>query len=133
LLDLAAGKCRKLAQNSFGPMGTFAWSPDGRWLAFQQSANRHQYYIAIASTETDEIHPVTEPLFADFAPSFDPEGRYLYFLSDRVLNPVYDEVQFELSFPRAVLPCLVTLKKDTPSPFLEAAPDEPGNSAKDKE
>ncbi len=124
LVDLTAGTSRKLAQNSYGPMGTFAWSPDGRWLAFQQSANRKQYYIAIANIETGEIHPVTEPLFVDYAPSFDPDGRYLYFLSQRVLNPVYDTVQFELSFPKTALPCLVTLRKDTPSPFLEAASEE---------
>ena len=133
LLDLGAGTSRKLAANAHGPMGAFAWSPDGRWLAFQQSISRDRSYIAVASVETGEIRAVTEPLFGDFAPSFDPEGRYLYFLSDRVLNPVYDAVQFELSFPKAVLPCLVTLRKDTPSPFLEAATDEPEAGPKDKD
>jgi tricorn protease len=43
LLNLAAGTSRKLATNRHSPMGTFAWSPDGRWLAFQESQNRHQY------------------------------------------------------------------------------------------
>ena len=117
-------------------MGIFAWSPDGRWLAFQQSQSRDQSTIAIASVETGEIRAVTEPLFTDYAPSFDPDGRYLYFLSNRVLNPVYDAVQFELSFPKAVLPYLVTLRKDTPSPFLETATDEKdngGGEGKDKE
>ena len=133
LLDLGTGASRKLAANAHGPMGIFAWSPDGRWLAFQQSISRDRSCIAVASIETGEIRAVTEPLFGDFAPSFDPEGRYLYFLSDRVLNPVYDAVQFELSFPKAVLPCLVTLRKDTPSPFLEAATDEPEAGPKDKD
>jgi tricorn protease len=133
LLDLAAGTSRKLARSSYGPMSTFSWSPDGRWLALQQSASRHQFYIAIANVETGEVLPVTEPLFADSSPSFDPEGQYLYFLSDRVLNPVYDELQFELSFPKAALPCLVTLRKDTPSPFLEAASDDPDCGGKDKD
>jgi len=133
LLDLAAGTSRKLAVNPYGTMGTFAWSPDGRWLAFQQCASRDQSTIAIAGVETGEIHAVTEPHFVDYAPSFDPEGRFLYFLSNRMLNPVYDAVQFELSFPKAVLPCLVTLRKDTPSPFLEAATDEKDDNGKDKD
>ncbi len=136
LLDLATGAGRKLAANPYGVMGIFAWSPDGRWLAFQQSQSRDQSTIAIASVETGEIRAVTEPLFTDYAPSFDPDGRYLYFLSNRVLNPVYDAVQFELSFPKAVLPYLVTLRKDTPSPFLETATDEKdngGGEGKDKE
>ena len=42
---------------------------------------------------------VTQPEFRDFSPSFDPAGRYLYFLSLRTFDPVYDSVQFELSFP----------------------------------
>ena len=44
---------------------------------------------------------VTRPEFHDVAPSFDPEGRYLYFLSYRVFDPVYDTLFFELGFPRA--------------------------------
>jgi tricorn protease len=133
LLGLELGSSRKLATNPYGPMGSFAWSPDGRWLAFQQSENRHQYSLAIASVETGEVHTVTGPLFADYAPNFDPEGRYLYFLSDRKLNPVYDAVQFELSFPKTALPCLVTLRKDIPSPFLEAALDDKDGGTQDKD
>ncbi len=133
LLDLASGDARKLATDPYGPMGSFAWSPDGRWLAFQKSESRSQSCIAIASVESDEIRAVTEPLFADYAPSFDPDGRYLYFLSYRTLNPAYDALQWELSFPKAALPCLVTLKKDTPSPFLETASDDKDDGAKDKE
>src|SRR6185503_6305229 len=56
--------------------------------------------------------------FYDVAPSFDPEGRYLYFLSYRVFDPVYDSLFFELGFPRAMRPHLVTLKADEASPFV---------------
>ena len=44
---------------------------------------------------------VTQPEFRDYSPSFDPDGRYLYFLSLRTFDPVYDSVQFELSASRA--------------------------------
>jgi tricorn protease len=131
LLDVAAGTSRKLAVNPYGIMGPFSWSPDGRWLAFQRSESRDQSIIAIANVETGDIHAVTEPQFVDNSPSFDLKGRFLYFLSNRMLNPVYDAVQFELSFPKAVLPCLVTLK-NIPSPFLEAASDEKDDNGGDK-
>jgi tricorn protease len=133
LLDLATGDARKLAKNPYGSMGSFAWSPDGQWLAFQQSKSPSQSCIALAHVETGEIRAVTEPLFSDYAPSFDPDGRYLYFLSSRALVPVRDVVQFEMSFPKVALPCLVTLRKDAPSPFLEAAGDDKDNGAKDKD
>jgi tricorn protease len=67
---------------------------------------------------TAEIHPLTEPVLRDVAPAFDPEGKYIYFLSYRYFDPVYDNLHFDLNFPRGVKPYLITLQKDTPSPFV---------------
>jgi tricorn protease len=53
----------------------------------------------------------------DVSPFFDPEGDYLYFLSYREFDPVYDSLQFDLGFPRGCRPYLVTLRKDVPPPF----------------
>ena len=59
---------------------------------------------------------VTEPAFRDYSPAFDPRGKYLYFLSVRTFDPVYDSVQFELSFPRAARPYLIALQADGAPP-----------------
>ena len=77
LVDLETGAGQKLATDGHRIMGAFAWSPDGRWLAFPLSESSRRRRICIANVATTEIHAVTEPLFEDFAPSFDPEGRYL--------------------------------------------------------
>ena len=53
-----------------------------------------------------------QPEFRDYSPAFDPDGKYLYFLSLRTFDPVYDNVQFELSFPRAARPYLIALQAD---------------------
>src|SRR5205807_2482472 len=55
---------------------------------------------------------------------------YLYFLGYRILNPVYDQLQFDLSLPRAVKPYAITLQRDLRSPFMPE-PKAPGD--KDKE
>jgi tricorn protease len=65
----------------------------------------------------------TQPEFRDYAPAFDPEGKYLYFLSLRTYDPVYDAVQFELSFPRAARPYLIALQAGGPAPFEPAPAD----------
>src|SRR6185295_17917849 len=59
----------------------------------------------------------TDPEFRDYSPVFDAEGKYLYFLSVRTFDPVYDAVQFELSFPRAARPYLIALRADEKAPF----------------
>src|SRR4029079_18655794 len=64
---------------------------------------------------------VTSGEFRDYAPAFDPDGKYLYFLSARTFDPVYDNIHFDLSFPRASRPYLVALQAGGPPPF-EAEP-----------
>ncbi len=74
------------------------------------------------------------PSSATTRPSFDPAGRYLYFLSLRTFDPVYDSVQFELSFPRAARPYLIALQAGGRPPFEPApkglAADDPARDAR---
>ncbi|MEQ1877862.1 MAG: PDZ domain-containing protein, partial [Bdellovibrionia bacterium] len=125
LIDLKTKKSKSVARSLHNVVDAFNWSPDGRWVAFGVSETWNRDAICIADSETFEFKKVSEPMFKDFHPSFDPGGKYLYFLSQRELNPVYDEIQHELSFPKVTLPCLVTLQKETVSPFLTKAPTDP--------
>ncbi len=96
-----------------------AWSPDGVWLAFNHADTPETSFLMIGNVETGEKHQVTDPLLQDIAPAFDPDGKYLYFLSYREFDPVYDNLHFDLSFPRGVRPYLITLRKDIPNPFIQ--------------
>jgi tricorn protease len=60
---------------------------------------------------------VTRPVRADFAPVFDPDGAFLYFIGAREFNPVYDKIHFNLGFPKGMRPYLVTLRKNVTTPF----------------
>jgi tricorn protease len=61
---------------------------------------------------------VTDPILHDTRPAFDPDGRYLYFLSAREFDPVADKLHFDWSFPKGVRPYLVTLQRELRSPFI---------------
>ncbi len=41
-----------------------------------------------------EVFTITSPVLHDVSPAFDPQGKYLYFLSHREFNPVYDGLHF---------------------------------------
>jgi len=133
-IDLEAATSRVLDRSDYGPIRGVAWSPDGRWLAYGFSFSNQQTAIKLCNLETGETHFVTEPVLEDVSPSFDPDGKYLYFLGYRILNPVYDNLQFDLSFPRGVKPYLITLQRDLRSPFIPEpkAPDEK-DKGKEKE
>jgi tricorn protease len=95
-----------------------AWSPDGRWLAYAYRTSQRTTAIKLAEVETGRTWLATRPVLHDRRPAFDPEGRYLYFIGHRHLDPVYDSLQFDLGFPLGSRPYAVTLRADTPAPFL---------------
>ena len=76
---------------------------------------------------------VTRPILHDVAPSFDPDGNYLYFLSYREFNPVYDNLHFDLGFPWGMRPYLILLRKDLPNPFIPWPETEAGFEEEEEE
>jgi tricorn protease-like protein len=115
--DLAGGSIAVIDRSESARTESVAWSPDGAWLAYPFWTSSRHCAIKLYEIATGRATLVTTPEFRDYAPAFDPAGRYLYFLSVRTFDPVYDNVQFELSFPRAARPYLIALQADAPPPF----------------
>jgi tricorn protease len=115
--DLESGALQIVDRSDAGRTEDFAWSPDGAWLAYAFWTTPRHCAIKLLDVAKRTSTLVTQPEFRDYAPAFDPDGRYLYFLSARTFDPVYDAVQFELSFPRATRPYLIALQADAPPPF----------------
>ncbi|MCU0952357.1 MAG: PDZ domain-containing protein, partial [Burkholderiaceae bacterium] len=118
--DVASGTLHTIDRSDHARTESLAWSPDGAWLAYPFWTSARQCAIKLAEVAAGTTALVTTPEFRDYAPAFDPAGRWLYFLSVRTFDPVYDNVQFELSFPRASRPYLIALQADAPPPFEPA-------------
>ena len=118
LVDLTKEKAKKIDQSKFAPIVGFDWSPDGRWVAYSFTINRRETLIKIYNTKTGKKYEVTEPILHDVNPVFDPNGKYLYFLSCRIFNPIHDNMHFDLNFPKGMKPYAIMLRRDLPSPFL---------------
>lgn len=117
-INIDTGDMRLIAKSKFQRIGGFSWSPDGKFIAYGFAFSPEKSAIEIYDVEKNKSHRVTTPVLIDEQPCFEPEGKYLYFLSKRIFNPVYDDVHFDLNFPRATKPYLITLQKDLASPFL---------------
>ena len=118
LVSVESGQSRVLDESVFGRPAGPTWSPDGKWVAYSFPARGKTSQVKLADIGGDGPVAVTDALFRDICPSFDPTGKYLYFLSWRTFDPVYDSLFFDLGFPRGARPYLVTLQADLPSPFL---------------
>ncbi len=124
---------RKLADESaFGRIEGPAWSPDGKWVAYSYPASAQTRNIKLGDVDGGTTFSVTSPEYRDSCPSFDPTGTYLYFLSQRTFDPVYDSLFFDLGFPLGAKPYLVTLQSSTASPFVvRPDPEQPPASHHD--
>ncbi|MBV8600490.1 MAG: PDZ domain-containing protein, partial [Candidatus Eremiobacteraeota bacterium] len=119
VIDASPGSTpRKLDESPGERISRLAFSPDGRYLAYAWSPAHDVSIVRICKVKSGQTNDVTSPLRIDTMPVWDPEGNYLYFLSTRDFNPVYDALQFDLSFPQAMRPFAVALRKDVRSPFV---------------
>lgn len=121
LVDLEQKSAQTIDRSLFGGIQGYDWSPDGAWVAYGFRATQYTTELRLWNRATGEKHTITHPVLNDTDPAFDPEGKYLYFLGQRELNPVYDNLHFDLGFPKGVRPYLITLQKETLSPFIPVA------------
>lgn len=117
-VSTADGTIRELESNPSGDPTGLSFSPDSQWLAYSApESSRELRSIRLAEVATGAVTAVTSQRFEDTSPTFSADGKYLTFLSARTFDPVYDAHAFDLAFPLATRPYLVTLAADTPSPF----------------
>lgn len=108
----------------------FNWSRDSKWVCYGNRGEHHRGYIAVYSIKEKASTIITENDFNDHHPVFSPCGNYIYFLSNRIFNPVYDSVYFDLNFPRSTKPFCIILNKNAENPFLPK-PLTPGDEEPD--
>ena len=117
LVEHETGAVREVATSEHGDASGLVFSPDSGWLAWSHPGPEPLRQLKIANTATLAVADATPLRFNDFAPAFTTDGKHLAFLSERAFDPVYDAHVFDLSFPNACRPHLITLAADTPSPF----------------
>jgi tricorn protease len=110
------------------------WSPDSRWIAYDKDLKGRGSAIFLYDVAAARVHQVTSGFYGDANPVFDPDGKYLYFLTNRTLGPLYASQDGTWIYANSTTIASVPLLEDTPSPLAakndEAAvkKDEPAES-----
>ena len=83
-VDVPTGKpvlVDKGVYGSFGANFNEVWSPDSKWIAYQRDLDNQLHAIFLYSLDTHQFTQVTDGMSDATSPSFDPNGKYLYFLA----------------------------------------------------
>ncbi len=120
ILDVRSGEQTRISELREG-IGDFAWSPDSRWLAYVMDAGNTFRQIKLYNVEDGSRVPVTSDRVNSFNVAWDPNGDFLYFLSDRNLRSLvgspWGTRQPEPYFDRSIEIFHVALRRDLRSPF----------------
>lgn len=109
-------KCKWLFE---GDLKNFSvsWSSDSRYVAYAKDLDGRTTALAIYDSKEEKVHQVTSGYYSDANPSFDPTGKYLFFLTNRSFKPVYSDFDNSFIYPNSTQVAAVTLSKDIVSPL----------------
>eukprot|EP00301_Raphidiophrys_heterophryoidea_P006574 c12643_g1_i1.p1 GENE.c12643_g1_i1~~c12643_g1_i1.p1 ORF type:complete len:1374 (-),score=345.73 c12643_g1_i1:99-4220(-) len=106
-----------------------SWSPDNQWLAYASSNEEEVSRIKIAHVSSTRTFFATNAVLRDFAPVWDPSGKFISFLSNRDLHSHvgYDEVMRHLVYWTRYRPymILLSLSAGVPDPFKREIQSDP--------
>jgi tricorn protease len=140
-VDINEKKPVEVDRGKFADLTDYAWSPDSKWITYAKQAENNNSVIYLYSLADRKSTPVTTSFSDSTTPTFDPDGRYLYFVSNRDYNEVIGNYDFEFANPKTARVYIATLRPDVASPLpvlSDEAPvkkEEPAPSAtaKDRE
>jgi len=100
------------------------WSPDSRWLAYARPTANANTAVFLYDTKAARLHQATTGYLSDGQPTFDPEGKYLFYASDREFEPVYSSFDNSWAYPNPTRLVAVPLRRDIKSPLAARNDDE---------
>ncbi|MFQ5805933.1 MAG: S41 family peptidase, partial [Phycisphaerae bacterium] len=95
----------------------YVWSPCTQWIAYTKMEESQYDSIFLYSMEEKKSYRLTGDMTEDWSPSFDPDGRYLYFLSNRTFTPIMGFADQNHIFLDMTRPHIMLLQADAKSPF----------------
>jgi len=135
LVEADSGQVTTVDTSGVWEITEYEFSPDGKWLAYVKEEANHFHAIYLYDVEGRTSHLVTGGFTDDRDPTWDPKGKYLYFLSSRHINPIMDEGCFDMQHitAAATRPCVLILAADGKSPLLpEELLEEPESGESDQ-
>ena len=130
-MDIKVKKLIKVDTSSINEFHDFSWSPDGLWLAYSKSGENYLGNIYLYSIKENKTMKLSNGMYDDNSPVFDPSGNYIYFVSARNVNPVASQIDFNFADTKNGGIYIATLQRDEKSPFAPRSDEGSIDTAKE--
>ena len=127
VIDIAGKKLITIATDPAALAMDHRWSPDGQYLAYSQNDEDGIANVYVWSALDGKSRRVTPLHFKAHSPVFSPDGKFLYFLSERDYQPILSTVEFDFATDRQTGVFALALTAASGNPF-GVRDDEPGDA-----
>ena len=117
VVDVETREVIEVADEPRGPLRDYTWSPNGGHLAFSMTDPTDFSSIYIWSLAERRLHRVTDEYFHEWNPAWDPDGKFLYYLSDRQFAPQLGSFEWNYLVDRETGVYALALRKDVAHPL----------------
>ena len=101
------------------------WSPDSRWLTYTRDLENWHSTVFLFDYQDKKLHQITSGYYECYDPVFDPDGKYIYVLTNQSFQPNYSDIDNTFIYANGTQLAAISLNKTTPS-LLYAKNDEVG-------
>ena len=117
VLDVETRAIIDVADEARGQLRDYVWSPRGGYLAFSMTDPTAFSSVYVWSLAERRLHRVTGEYFHEWNPAWDPDGDYLYYLSDRQFAPQLGSFEWNYLVDRETGVYALALRRDVAHPL----------------
>jgi tricorn protease len=133
VVGVDGGAPKLVAEDKNNEIHDQSFSPDGRWLAFSLSAYDRRRDLYLYELATGKLTRLGDGSAIDANPTWSPDGKYLYFTSNRHENPVGSDVEFDFTILKSMGVYAIPLARDTASPMAPRSDEADTGSGDDSD
>jgi tricorn protease len=117
VVNVATKQMQMIVDARNGQITDYEFSPKGNFVSYSMDNGTGVTSIYIWSAEENKNYRVTPLMFQSHDATWDPNGNYLYFLSDREYAPQISGAEFNYATNRSDYVYALALRKDSKNPF----------------
>src|SRR5690625_611143 len=133
-IEVESGKKNLIVHSEDFEITSYTWAPDSKWIAYTRPGKARRFStVRLHNIETGQDFAVTDEWYNSGQPAFSPDGKWLYFVSQRDFSPIYSHTEWNHAYIDMSKPYIVTLSDTTESYFklkndeVETGEDEENN------